>query len=319
MIANPAYCVCAPARNEAVRLPVLIDALASQDVSGVVPVAIFVNNSDDGSADVARQAAARWGERLKLRVVEADFAPALAHAGSARRAAMNLGLEVVGHRDEALLISTDADARPPNQWISANLAAAAQADLVGGALRLDESEPIAADLLGLRRQWDLYWSMVREIEDEIDPCPWDPAPRHGDHTGASLAITVAAYRAAGGSPVIPSGEDRALVAFAQATGARLVHPVSVWTRVSGRLDGRAAGGMAEEMARLSLQAGGRAPVLAPNLDHWRARARWRADLRRRPDGAALIAQHEPSLAAMPHDAELSDLCTARSRRPDVAA
>ncbi|MEG8054478.1 hypothetical protein QP185_16895 [Sphingomonas aerolata] len=116
---------------------------------------------------------------------------------------------------------------------------------------------LAADMDAMQVKLDRYWACVRAIEDDIDPCRRDPAPRHGDHTGASLAILALLYRAAGGVPAIPAGEDRALVEAAVAAGGRLGHPMSVWTRVSARTIGRATGGMADHMQALSDRGGAR--------------------------------------------------------------
>ncbi len=299
-----AVCICVPARNEADRLPRLLDALAAQDLPGTILVALCINNSDDGSAEAALRAAAAHGSRLALSIDECRFADRDAHAGAARRRAMACGVALLDDADDAVLLATDADCRPPPRWIGANLAALdTGVDIVGGRIDIDESEPLGEAAAALRARWDRYWAAVRAIEDAVDPCAWDPAPRHGDHTGASLAITVARYRAAGGVPAIPLGEDRALVAAAIASGGKLAHPDAVWTRVSPRRDGRAPGGMADAMAQLHRAALTGAPTLVPALRHWHDRAAWRRDVRRR-EGARHIALAEPLLAAMPHDQPL---------------
>ncbi|WP_313009010.1 glycosyltransferase [Brevundimonas vesicularis] len=307
MKGEPAFCVCVPARNEGRRLPVLLAALAAQDLPGRISVALCINNSTDGSLHQAQAAADRWKDRLDIVVDLQTFPEHRAHAGAARRAAMSAGLEHLGDRSNGVLISTDADTRPPPNWLSANLACIASgADLVGGRLVLDEAEAISADVAALRRLWDAYWREVRAIEDEIDPSPHDPAPRHGDHTGASLAITAAAYRSAGGVPEQPTGEDRALVIAAQAQGARLVHPLAVWTRVSARTTGRAAGGMAEDMSRLFDQARNGGPIMAPDFSHWRQRASWRRDQRHDAASARRLSALETQLPAMPLDMDLRE-------------
>ena len=299
-----AWCVCVPVRNEAERLGTLLDALAEQDIAGPVPVVVAINNTTDRSVAEAFAAGQRHVGRLELLIDDHVFEPGFAHAGSARERAMALGLERVGRDPEGVLISTDADTRPPQDWVRSNLAAiAAGADLVGGRLVIDEAEPLDAGPAAIRAAWDEYWSRVRAIEDEIDPSASDPAPRHGDHTGASLAITVAAYQAAGGVPIIPTGEDRALVNAALSAGCRLVHPMSVWTRVSPRFDGRAEGGMAEDMQRLlAIAAEGRMPT-APGFEQWRERATWRRQTRAQHGTAALLAA-EANLPPMAHDMPL---------------
>lgn len=296
------FCVCVPARNEAARLPVLLAALAAQDWPDPIMVAIGVNNTTDDSLSVIADAQRHHGDHLDIKTVVADFAPELAHAGSARKLAMDAGLARVAMAANGMLVSTDADSRPPPDWLR-NMAVAFNrgADLVGGRIAIDEQEPLPQPVHALRVAWDAYWTAVRAIEDEIDPLPWDPAPRHGDHTGASLAIRADIYRMCGGVPLLASGEDGALVRAAVAMGARLAHPADVHIAVSPRLDGRAEGGMAIAMRQLYKVAeeGGR--PMAPAFDHWRERALWRRRLRARADGHALIARREPLLPPMPHD------------------
>lgn len=298
-------CVCVPARDEAERLPVLLDALAGQTWPAPIIVAIAVNNTSDDSLAVIEAAGRRHAGQLALHVREMTFAPERAHAGSARRLAMDSGLDLLSTVGHGALVSTDADTRPPPEWL-ANIARALAegADIVGGRIEIEESEPLPDDVRHLRAAWDRYWHDVRAIEDELDPLPWDPAPRHGDHTGASLAITTALYRACGGVPLLCTGEDRALVNAALALGGRLSHPPDVFTRVSPRRDGRAEGGMALAMQDLyDMGARGEKPR-APAFEHWRERAVWRRSLRARPDGQALIAREEPLLDPMPMDMEL---------------
>lgn len=299
------YCVCAPARDEGDRLPILLDALAQQDVAGPVPVSICLNNTTDHSLAAVAGIQARWGERLHLTVASHDLAPDLAHAGAARRLAMDAGLARID-ADRGVLISTDADTRPPMDWISQTLRAVRSGlDIVGGRIVIDEAEQPDPAIVAMRATLDRYWADVRAIEDEIDPCAWDAAPRHGDHTGASLAIVAASYRAAGGVPRIASGEDRALVENAVAAGARLGHPVSVWTRVSARTTGRAAGGMADHMRALEQRLSLGEPTLVPSFDQWRARATWRRAYRDRPGGTAAMVIDERALPPMPCDMALA--------------
>lgn len=299
------FCLCIPARNEAQRLPICLDALANQYWPSPIQIIIAVNNSGDDSLAVIETARQHHGERLDLHVKEAIFPPDLAHAGSARRLAMDSGLALLPATGPALLISTDADTRPPPTWI-ANIQEAIThgATMVGGRIDIEEREPLPPAVQKLRALWDQYWHDVRIVEDSIDPLPWDPLPRHGDHTGASLAITAELYRACGGVPLLQSGEDVALVNAALAQGGRLAHPENVSTFVSPRLDGRASGGMAQAMQKLFGQAENGASLVAPHFDHWRARAAWRRDLRAQPHGAAIIAREEPLLPPMPADMPL---------------
>lgn len=295
--------VCVPARNEAQRLPTLLEAMADQDVVFPVNVALCINNSTDESEVAAEAAASKFAGRLRIRILRQEFPPPLAHAGSARRAAMEFGADWLDN-EEALLVSTDADCRPPPNWLTANLAHCGPTRIVGGRIDLDEMEADKwPQLFVLRKSFDRYWQRVREIEDEVDPIPWDPPPRHGDHTGASLALTVGLYRSSGGVPPIPSGEDRALVAAALAIGGQLVHPPTVWTRASARPAGRASGGMADEMKHWLSEEMGDASQCVPAYRLWHCRALWRRTFR--PIlGHRLLMEAEDKLPPMPREMPL---------------
>lgn len=301
-------CICVPARNEAERLPAFFNAIAEQDWPETIRISIAVNNTSDRSREVIAAAQTRHAERLNIHMVSQDFLPEFAHAGSARRLAMTEGLRHLSSVENGILVSTDADARPPAQWLR-NIAAAMDrgADLVGGKIIIDEDrEPLPDAVARLRYAWDRYWAKVRDIEDAIDPISWDPAPRHGDHTGASLAIRAEIYLACGGVPIVATGEDLALVNAAVALGARLSHPADVTIRVSPRTDGRAEGGMATAMKQLFAGAQDATAPMAPAFAHWRARADWRKRLRDSVDGQAHIVRQEAALPPMPHDMPLED-------------
>ena len=297
-MASAPIVVCVPARNEAQRLPILLAALAGQTERNFVTV-LALNNTTDNSRDVISRTCAVH-RTLKVAIDETEFSPALAHAGSARRRAMDLAADIAG--SDGLILTTDADARPPSDWVAQNLAAfRSRLDVVGGKIVIDEDEPISEGVAAARHLADLYWARIRQIEDSIDPVAWDPPPRHGDHTGASLCVTVAAYRRCGGVPVIPTGEDRALVQAVLRQGGRLAHPIGVWTRVSPRVDGRARGGMADHMRRLQADS---SRVLLPSFAQWRARAEWRRNIRAK-GGSALVADLEDDLSRMSDDMVLA--------------
>ncbi|MFC3444001.1 glycosyltransferase [Sphingobium rhizovicinum] len=295
---NLAACVCVPARNEAQHIGQLIEALAQQTVQNFA-AAICINNSSDATRATAMSAMRKINARFHLHVFECEFEPGLAHAGSARRAAMDLGAELLSA--DGILISTDADCRPPEIWVEANLQHCATDHIVGGRIELDELEADAMPaIFSIRSRFDAYWAAVRAIEDAIDPVEWDMPPRHGDHTGASLALSVDLYRRAGGVPLISTGEDHALVDAAIAAGGRLVHPNVVWTRASARTAGRAEAGMAADMQRwIDYANSGNVPIV-PAFVHWEARARWRRRARK-VLGTTALREAERSLVPMPCD------------------
>ena len=259
--------VCIPARDEAERLPRLLRSLAAQTglpagLSGALRVVVLANNCTDGTPDIVRRLEAEGAlASLALRLLEVRVEGAEAHVGTARRMALEAGADWLaedGAAEDGVLLTTDADAWAPPDWIAANLAALEQADVVGGRLVIDADAEIAPALADLHARIERYWSAVRALEDILDPPAHDPAPRHGDHTAASLAMRAGLYRAVGGLPAIPCGEDNALVARLTRAGARLRHCPRVKIHVSDRHEGRVTGGMATEMARRAeaVRAGG---------------------------------------------------------------
>jgi glycosyltransferase involved in cell wall biosynthesis len=246
-----------PARNEAERLPDCLRALAAQrgvggaplDLAGVA-VLVLVNNSGDGTAAAARALAPALPYRLV--VEEVALPPGLAHAGGARRMAMDRGAALLGRdpRPGAILLSTDADGRAMPGWLAANLVAfAAGADAVAGAIEPDpeEAASLPPALRAREARETRYAALLDEMAALVDPDPNDPWPRHAAHSGASIALTLAAYRRVGGLPAVPVGEDRALFEALIRAEMRVRHCPAARVVVSCRLQGRAAGGMADTL------------------------------------------------------------------------
>lgn len=311
--------VCIPAHNEAAALPALIAALDRQATEHPPRVLVLANNCDDGTTQAARAAA----RRIDLRVEDVTLPPGRANAGVARGLAMSSGAAWLRRMGGAggVLISTDADTVPPPHWIAASLRAIdGGSDVVGGEIRLPDA-PMPDWLREARARVARYWAAVRALSQRIDPVPHDPWPRHGDHTGASLALTLTAYEAAGGVPPIPTGEDNALVAAVERQGGRVRHDPDVWTAVSVREDGRAAGGMAAELRRWRMLAETGAPHLVPDAGHWEAllhrrralRVAFAADPGVAPaciNDIAYVARIEPTLPVLPSQPEEIGAATA---------
>ena len=285
-----------PARDEASRLPACLAALAAQHKGAArcldrgTTVLVLANNCGDGTAALARSLASSLPFRLVVR--EVALPPPRAHAGGARRAAMDAAaalLDEAGAPPAVALLSTDADGRAAPGWLAANLAAlAAGADAVAGRI---EPDPAEVDLLppALRAREARearYATLLDEMAALVDPDPHDPWPRHSVHSGASIALTLGAYRRVGGLPPVPVCEDRALFEALLRAEMRVRHCPAARVTVSCRLDGRAAGGMADTMRRRIAEADA-APVdprLEPALDAL-LRLRCRRALRRLRAGA----------------------------------
>ena len=254
---GPGFVVAIPVKDEEERLPACLRALAQQrDRSGqpipptLVRIVVFANNCTDQSASLAR----KLGECLSLdvRVVEARLPPAAAHAGAARRAAMDLAEAwlVEGGEKDGVILTTDADSQVAPNWIAENLAAfEAGAEAVLGRIDLDEEGELLPEALHRRGELeDTYERLLTELSWLLDPLEHNPWPHHATISGASLGITRAAYCRVGRLPRVPLGEDKALIALLSRQDARIRYCPTVHVITSGRTNGRAPGGVADTLA-----------------------------------------------------------------------
>jgi hypothetical protein len=155
-----------------------------------------------------------------------------------------------------ILLTTDADATVPSDWVERNVTTLLDgADLVCGRAILNETEAALIpkhlhddDALECR-----LTALIDEMASIVDPDPADPWPRHTEASGASLGVWVTAWRRAGGVPPAPNGEDRAFVAALRRIDAWIRHDPAIAVAVSGRIIGRADGGMAETIRRRILR------------------------------------------------------------------
>ncbi|KMO40747.1 glycosyl transferase [Methylobacterium variabile] len=247
----PACVVAVPVRNEVDRIGACLRALAGQEAIGArgLGIVLFLNNCTDGTAEAVAALAPSLG--LPLRVVEREFSGA--HAGWARREAMEAAAAWLDEAaPDGVILTTDADSRVPPDWVARNLAALARgADAIAGTIALDAAEaarlPEALHARG--RLEGAYEALLVALEALIDPVAHDPWPRHATRSGATLAVRLPVYRAAGGMPALPVGEDRAFVAALLRADARVRHAPDIVVVTSGRLDGRAPGGAADTMRR----------------------------------------------------------------------
>ena len=242
--------VAIPAKNEEVRLPLLLRALNRQSRSPLwafpLRVILVLNNTTDASASVVSTLTAEF-RNLDIRMIEIDFSPDVAHVGSARRMAMDAAADITD-TGKTIVLTSDADAEPDGDWVSNTLRAIAEgADAVGGHIFGDPAEEAR---LGARFQERAalharYSALCDQLCATIDPVAHDPWPRHHDHTGASIAVRADVYRAVGGMPALPFREDLAFISRVCAGGYQLRHPLDVKVTVSARTTGRAPGGMAD--------------------------------------------------------------------------
>jgi cellulose synthase/poly-beta-1,6-N-acetylglucosamine synthase-like glycosyltransferase len=286
---RPGFVVAIPVKDEEERLPACLRALAQQrDRLGrpippsLVRIVVFANNCTDQSASLAR----RLGESssLDVRVVEASFPPAAAHAGNARRGAMDTAeawLEEGGER-EGVILTTDADSQVAPNWIAENLAAfAAGAEAVLGRIDLDEEGARLPEALHRRGELeDTYERLLTELSWLLDPLGHDPWPHHATISGASLGVTRIAYCRVGRLPRVPVGEDKALIALLSRHDARIRHCPTAHVITSGRTHGRAPGGVADALAIRSKEPDAFCDDALEPFRTALARAAWRGRLRR---------------------------------------
>lgn len=241
--------VAIPVRDEANRIGGCLRALVRQSIPPDY-VVLLLNNCTDSTAEVVR---AMPEARHRLHLVECVLEGPSASAGVARGLAMQHAASLM---EDGVILTTDADAEVPADWVEANLQALRQgADAVCGRAVID---PIEALLIPRHLHQDdarevAYGRLLDEMESTILPDPVDPWPRHREDSGASIAITAAMFRRVGGVPPLPSGEDRALIRTMRMMDARVRHHPAISVVVSGRIEGRAQGGMADAIRRRIVQ------------------------------------------------------------------
>jgi glycosyltransferase involved in cell wall biosynthesis len=152
----PPMLVAIPVRNEAARIAACLAALAAQvDLAGR-PLAtdsfglvLLLNNCADDTAGVI----AHCRISMPTWVVARELPPSHAHAGAARRLAMDAaaGWLTAGERAPSAILTTDADTRVAPDWIARHQAAFARGlDGLAGYVVADPAE--YAELpLALRR------------------------------------------------------------------------------------------------------------------------------------------------------------------------
>lgn len=253
----PVQCVVAiPANDEADLLPGCLAALAVQRdrfgspvPGGVFAVVVLANNCTDATVETARHLSARLP--FALHVIDVELPPETASAGGARKAAMDeAALLLAAGGGNGAILTTDADTTVASTWLSANLEALASgADAVAGYVDPDPMDYLALGpaFMARGRLEDTYLRLSNEIWARLDPIAHDPWPNHRIDAGASLAVSLQAYLDVGGVPLLPVGEDAALVRLLERAGKKVRHSLDVRVTTSCRLEGRAQGGAAATM------------------------------------------------------------------------
>ncbi len=245
MVTTGNIVVAIPVKNEEAVIRVCVAAHLTQTLPPGI-ILLLLNNCTDLTLNICQKI---QSEAANLKIVQCELPAALASAGEARRLALDHAARLAGN---GLILTTDADALPDNNWIADNVAEiAAGADVVCGKAEIDETGRYN---LTRRLEFDdMREKFLHEKIDEIvalaDPDPADPWPRHQQNSGASIAVKATVLQQAGGAPHVASGEDRALIERLRLVDARIRHAPHIKVNVSGRLEGRAPGGMAETLRR----------------------------------------------------------------------
>jgi hypothetical protein len=241
--------IAVPACNEASFIGGCVQRfaeLAPDDRIDSLDVVVLANNCADDTAAQAGRVAMPPGRRLHVRSTR--LSPDKAHAGWARRLAMEAAAEFLSRADDVLMC-TDADTLVAEDWVSRTLDhLEAGWDAVAGAASLNPRElrklpaPHRARLAAIRRYENaLTFLKARKTADE----PW---PRHFYEGGASIAVTLRLYRRIGGAPAPRVSEDKALFEAIRRHGGRVRHPTDVKVVTSSRLNGRAPGGASDTLS-----------------------------------------------------------------------
>lgn len=206
-------------------------------VTGRCVVEVAAHRCTDATARVARQAAGG----LDACVVEDEVSGTV---GEVRDRAVRRGLLRLGTADERTwVLSTDADTDVGAGWVVDVLHEAGRhrAAAVAGLAHLDRWHGAAGREPAYRALLD-RGHVLR-----------GPVHQHDHVYGANLAVRADAYLAVGGFPHLHPGEDQALVDRLHAAGVRVLRTRSVGVTTSGRLVGRAPGGLAALLSRIDAE------------------------------------------------------------------
>jgi hypothetical protein len=217
-----------------------LDAAAGLGLVDAWDVELVAHRCTDRTAARAVQALAGRGHVTRD---ETSMSVGEVRDSGVRRALDRLGTVASG----TWVLSTDADTTVDPDWASSILCAAEAHDVVGvvGLASLDRWRGTARAAAAYER---LLHSKLRGTEGDLH--------RHDHVYGANLAVRADAYLEVGGFPRTVHGEDQALVDALAARGHRLLRTRDISVVTSGRLLGRARGGLAAHLLRLEEPTGG---------------------------------------------------------------
>ena len=238
-----------PARDEAERIGACLRALAEQrgvSASEAYEVVVVLDGCRDATRERALDVAVSHPQ-LRLHLVELSCAerrgtrPARAAWTSPASACSRFD------RPRGLIASTDADSVVAEDWLAAQRAlAAAGASAIGGLIELDPTEAASSPRRRCSGAAPRPQSACEHVRQR--GIPWnDQIAEHHQFSGASLALTAAAYRQCGGLPVSAALEDEALERELSNRGIPIHRSRAVRVSTSARTEGRAPRGLAHDL------------------------------------------------------------------------
>jgi cellulose synthase/poly-beta-1,6-N-acetylglucosamine synthase-like glycosyltransferase len=253
---RPLICVAIPVCDEIERVGRCVEALSEQrDSSGLllgrgqVRVVLMANGCTDGTYEFLLRNLESF--RIAVTAYHVRLPETRRNAGFARRMANHAAIELL-HAKSGLLFMTDADSVAPPQWIASYWEMLRGGyDAIAGQVDLNPDDsnellPLLHDRGTLEEQYTL---LLDQLDSIVDPIPHDPWPRHYNASGANIAVRLDALRGICDFPIVPCGEDRLLIKMLEAQGRRVRHDCTTRVLTSGRLFGRAPGGMADTLRR----------------------------------------------------------------------
>ena len=257
--------VAIPAKNEIERIRGALLALdqAAGHTSTPIFILVLANNCGDDTANLAR-ATARELRHCRTEIITLDLPEKFAHAGAARRTAVDCGMHRFSAMPDDIIVSTDADARLRFDALASIDAAFAEGDdLVLAKIECirDPLDPVPDEALAWGRSGVVWRHRVRRFVETVRRGSVAPADLHDDYGGAGIAVRVAAYHELGGFRAIPTNEDLELVRAADHVNMRVNRHSGAVVDVLARSTGRAEGGMADALARCAAAAARGLPCL----------------------------------------------------------
>jgi hypothetical protein len=232
-----------------------------------------------------------YRDRSRHNVIVAEAPSLAANAGRARHNAMALGAATLTDAD-GILLTTDADTLPADDWVREMTAALSYAEIVAGVIRRQTLNPN-----GLQDRLEAYYDALFALRRRLDPVPWEAEQTHHFCGGANLGIRRSAYKALGGFKPVPSGEDAQLLDDASRAGLRVRRDAACVVYTSDRREGRVTGGLATALDALDRSDATEVRVAHPADAAWQYRMQAAARVAHRNDSLAAFA----TLLNLTHD------------------